>query len=290
MRHESPRSSLRTTAAALLSGVLTATALTAVTTIPAAAAAEAPTVRVWITKYRNIKMPNAIRPGVHRFVVRSAKSSGFQIARARPGYTKLELKRDVRRGLEQGKPRAFKRFERNIELRGGVPSGPGDRGVMWARLRPGTYWAVDTNGPALARKIETFHVAGAPVRGRLPGAKILVASGEHDWANRPLVIPNSGRLRFYNPSGQSHFIDLVRLLPGKTVADFAQWIEGGFQGPPPVDFDRAVSSGVLDSGRVMSLKYRLPPGNYILACFWPDPDEQMTPHALMGMYRQIRLR
>lgn len=290
MRHTSLRSPLRSAAAGVLSGVLTVTALTAVTTTAADAATHASTVRVWITKHRNIKMPDVVRPGVHRFVVRSAKSSGFQIARARPGYTKLELKRDVERGLEQGKPRAFKRFERNVELRGGIPSAPGDRGVMWARLQPGTYWAVDTNGPALARKIETFRVAGSSVGGRLPGAKILVASGEHDWANRPLVIPNSGRLRFYNPSGQSHFVDLVKLRPGKTVADFAQWLEGGFQGPPPVNFDRALSSGVVDSGRAMSMKYRLPPGNYILACFWPDPDMQMMPHALMGMYRQIRLR
>jgi len=281
---------LKRAAAASLTGVMAATCLTLATASTAEAAGHAPTTRVWITKHRNIKMPDVIRPGLHRFVVRSAKGSGFQIVEARPGYTKREAARDIRRGVERGKVRPFKSFERNIELRGGVSSAPGDRGVMFARLQPGTYWAVDVDGPALARKIETFRVAGHGVHGRLPGAKIIVATGVHEWAAKPLVIPNAGRLRFYNPSAQSHFIDMAKLKQGKTVADFEEWMANGFEGPSPVRFNVSTGTGVLDSGRAMSFRYRLPPGNYLLVCFWPDPEMDMMPHAAMGMYREIRLR
>jgi hypothetical protein len=50
-----------------------------------------------------------------------------------------------------------------------------------------------------------------------------------------------------------------------------------------------LDTGVLSPGKSMSFSYRLPRGNYVLMCFWPDADMGGTPHVLMGMYRGLRV-
>ena len=38
------------------------------------------------------------------------------------------------------------------------------------------------------------------------------------------------------------------------------------------------------------MNYRLPRGNYVLVCFWPDASMGGMPHAFMGMYRGIKVK
>ena len=38
------------------------------------------------------------------------------------------------------------------------------------------------------------------------------------------------------------------------------------------------------------MNYRLPRGNYVLVCFWPDANMGGMPHAFMGMYRGIKVK
>lgn len=286
-------STLRRLAAGALSLCLTGTVLSTVA-VGGAQAAEAPTVRVHITKYHNVKMPTHLRPGVHRFVVRSTRSAGFQLLRPHAGYTKREFAHDIRVGF-QGNVAAFKRFERNTELLGGVNTDRGGvPGVMWTRLPRGRVWALDASADRTPpRKVLTLHVAGARIPGVLPGRATLRAINETDFAKRPRAIPDSGRLIVRNNSTDNHFFGLAKLYPGKTVADFAEWVEQTMQGndtPPPVNFDVGVDSGVVSPGHAQSLKYDIPAGHYILLCFWPDADEDFTPHAFMGMYRGLRVR
>lgn len=273
--------------AALLSGAVPAGAQ------PAEAAAP-PTVQVEITKFHNVKMPTSLRPGVHRFVVRSTRNAALQLVKPRAGYTKRQLAHDVRVGFEDD-PRAFRRFERRTVFLGGVSSeGRGPAAVMFARVPRGRVWALDTNAPrTLPRKVRTLDVAGARLRGVLRGVATLRAVGEHEFAERPRAIPGSGRLVLRNPSRANHFFSLVRLRKGKTVTDFAEWLEGATnddQGAPPVNFDVAVESGVIGPDRAMSMRYALPPGRYVLLCWWPDADMGMAPHAVLGMFRGVRMR
>jgi hypothetical protein len=241
-----------------------------------------------------VHMPTQLRPGVHRFVVRSVKSSAFQLLRPHRGYTKREAVRDVTRGLitEQSNVRALRRFERNTELLGGVSSAPGTPGVMWARLHAGRYWAVDTNLMKLGpRKLHTVDVRGHRVAGALPAGPTLRAIHETQWAPKPASIPARGVLRFVNDSTDNHFIAMGKLLPGKTVDDFAAWVkavQGGAQTPPPLDMSSpGLDSGALSPGHAMAMRYHVPPGDYVLTCFWPDADMGGLPHAFMGMYRGI---
>ena len=50
-----------------------------------------------------------------------------------------------------------------------------------------------------------------------------------------------------------------------------------------------LDTSVISSGISMSLPYRLTPGRYVLTCFWPDANEGGKPHALLGMYRGMKV-
>lgn len=99
--------------------------------------------------------------------------------------------------------------------------------------------------------------------------------------------------KFVVRAAGNHFIEMGRLLPGKTVADFKAWIEATKEGqnvPPPIDESASMDTPALSPGHSITWHYKLPRGNYVLACFWPDADMGGMPHAFMGMYRGIKLR
>lgn len=280
-------------------GMLAAGAFTTVTATSADAASATPTIKVFITKGHEVRMTTHMRPGVHRFAVRSAKSASFQIAQARPGYTKAELSRDVNTGLNADKAdlKALKRFERNVTLLGGVPSKPGERGVLFVDLPAGRYFAVDTNAHVQrASDILTVRVGGHRLAGAMPRATATIrAIHEADWAPSPKTIATSGMLRFTNASQDNHFIDIAPLAPGKTMKDFTAWMDkvkkGENAGPPPVDMQaKFLDTGAVSPGHTMTMRYSMPKGDYVMLCWWPDAEMGGMPHAFMGMYRGIKIR
>ena len=250
-------------------------------------------VDVFIDGTRTIGVAEQLRPGVHKFVVRSERQSGFQLLQSAAGYTKGEALRDVAEGLGAGKVRALKRFERNTTLVGGVYSAPEKPAVMWLDLEPGTYWAVDVNDMRpKPSEVVTIKVAGAATAAAMPDGPVIRAVDSTEFAKSPRSIPARGRLTFRNVSDQNHFVELARLAKGKTMADFEAWIEAvksGNETPPPIDFRSSVGTGVIDPGREMAMTYSLRPGRYVMVCWWPDASMGGMPHAFMGMYRGIKV-
>jgi hypothetical protein len=283
--------SLARALAALAAGALTAT-VPAMVPAPASAAARPPTIKVFITKGHVVRMTHHMRPGVHRFVIHSAGTSSFQIARVHPGYTDGELGHDVATGVNGGDLTAFKRFERNVTLLGGIETRRGEHGVMYVDLPRGhRYITVDTNGAA------PFHhlsVGGHRVAGRMPAGPTVRAVGEIRWAGRPASIPRSGILRFANRSADNHFVALARLKPGKTMADWNAFIakikNGDDSAMPPTVENSGLDTGVVSPGHVFSFRYHLRPGHYVLTCWWGDADMGGMPHARMGMKRELTVR
>lgn len=275
--------------------VLTAGALTGTTTGAAGAAARetaAGTVSVSITAAHNVVMATTIQPGVSQFrVTTEAKSSGFQLLQLADGYTLEEAIADVDAGLENNKLKALRRFEANVTLFGGVFLERGKIGKVTVNLPVGSYYAADIerNRPSA---FTAFTVAGADTGAAMPAGPSVKAVKNASWAKRPRTIPRRGMLTFENFSSQNHFLSLVKLQKGKTAKDFAAWLDGimeGEEGPPPVNFRVTFDSGVVSPGHTVAMNYRLPKGDYVLVCFWPDASMGGMPHAFMGMFRGIKV-
>ncbi|QBX54132.1 hypothetical protein EXE58_00685 [Nocardioides seonyuensis] len=282
----------------LVSGValLGAASITTVTSASAAetsASSSAATVEVSISKTHAVTLPTTLQPGVNEFrVTTEAKRSGFQLAQLADGYTLDQAIADIDNGLNKGKVKPFKRFEANVTLLGGVTVMPGTVGKVTLDLPAGTYYATDIEKNK-ASAFTQFTVAGADAGGTMPSGATIRATKKATWAKNPKTIDRKGMLTFENFSSANHFVGLMRLKKGKTVKDFRRWVEAtmnGEQGPPPVRFDGAYDSGVVSPGHTVAMNYKLPKGDYVLACFWPDADMGGMPHAFMGMYRAIRLR
>ncbi|HET7387478.1 MAG TPA: hypothetical protein VFJ19_12525 [Nocardioidaceae bacterium] len=270
-------------------GAVAATTLSLMSTPVAADAAQSHTIQVYITKHRVVHMTSGMHPGVHRFEIRSGKVSAFQLAWVRRGYSDRELARDAAAGPNGGDLKALKRFTRNVTLLGGVTSVPGTRTVMYVDLhRGGRYVAVDTNAPDTP--FHHFSVGGQRVSGQMPATRTIRAVGEDRFAARPHSIARHGLLTFVNKSDADHFITTGKLLPGKTVKDFAAWTKDP-SGPPPIDESvQGLETGVVSPGHRFAFSYSgQKAGRYVLTCFWSDVDTGM-PHAFMGMYRGITVR
>ena len=277
-----------TVAAGLFSGATVSTANAGT----ASTGAAVQTVEVFIKRDHTVVMPTEIRPGVSKFTISSRRAAGFQILQAAEGYTKAEALRDIQAAFSKNNMRALRRFEANMRLLGGAPSSARRPATMSVDLDEGTYWALDTFPERVVpADVLTFEVAGESVGGALSGL-VIRATGEHTWGKMTPSIPTQGRIWFQNPSDAPHFIALAKLAKGKTLKDFRAWIEGverGEETPPPLNFRVSLDTGVISGGESMSLKYRLPAGRYVLTCWWQDSDRRGTPHALLGMYRGLKV-
>jgi len=269
-----------------------AATITAGTAAPAQSAAATLPIAVSISKTRVITMPATLQPGVNEFSITSTAKGGsaFQLAMPAAGYTPDEANRDIEKGLDQGKVRHIKRFEANVTLLGGVEADE-TADTLVVSLDAGSYWAIDTN-TSKASKFFAFTVTGLDTGNVLPAATTIRAKAARTWAGSPKTIPHKGMLNFKNTSSNNHFVVMVKLKKGKTYQDFKTWFaaaQGGPSGPPPVNFDLGLDSGVVSPGHAAEFSYRLPKGDYVLLCFWPDASAGGTPHAFMGMHRAITL-
>lgn len=283
------KSTTRVCGAIVALGVTVATSLGVAS--PSGAGEPAPDVAVTIDSDRFISMPETIRPGVNTFDITSEKTSSFQLAQPAEGYTVEEAVRDIEQGLNKGRVRPLKRFERNVTLYGGATSRPDVPATFVVSLPAGTYWAVDvrTND---ADKFFTFTVEGEDTGNTMSEVKTIRAVGGEDWAKRPRTIPRTGMLGFGNDSTENHFIAMAKLKKGKDVRDFRRWIRGlmrGEEGRPPVKFGVGYDNGVASPGVEFQTNYTLPRGRYVVTCWWPDADMDVMPHAFMGMIRGIRV-
>ncbi len=272
--------------------VLLAGALTGGTAHAALDSSSSGLVTVSITAAHNVVMPTAVQPGVNTFrVTTEAKQSGFQLVQLAPGYTLDQAIADIDAGLEHNKLTALKRFEAHVTLLGGVNVPSGKVGKLTVNLPVGSYYAADIerNRPSA---FTAFTVAGADTGATMPAGSRVTAVKSASWAKSPKSIAHRGMLTFKNRTDQNHFVGLARLKKGKTAKDFAAWIDAamkGEEGPPPVDFGVAFDGGVVSPGQTVAMNYKLPKGDYILACFWPDASMGGMPHAFMGMFRGITL-
>jgi hypothetical protein len=109
---------------------------------------------------------------------------------------------------------------------------------------------------------------------------------DYDFKLSQALTPGRHTIRVENAGPQPHELALLKLNPGKTVADFLAWDEGGMKGPPPAQPEGGVV--MLDKDGSATFTADLTAGEYALMCFVPDSKDG-KPHFAHGMMKTIKV-
>ncbi len=167
---------------------------------------------------------------------------------------------------------------------------PGDSSAAVQALTAGNYLLIcflpAPDGKMHLEKgmIRMITVAGTAPPAADPASDNTITLSDYTFATgRPLT---AGRhtFRVENAGPQLHEVEIVRLLPGKSLRDFQTWATGGMKGPPPgVPVGGIVG---LTKGRHAEFSLTLAAGKYVFICFVPD-EKDGKPHLVHGMVQEI---
>ncbi|MGZ4426474.1 MAG: hypothetical protein ACXVXC_15120 [Nocardioidaceae bacterium] len=217
-------------------------------------------------------------------VVTGKGDHALQLFRLHKGYTPTQAQADFPKAFS-GDVDAVNRIDDNITFLGGAEARPHNPGTFVVNLAANRYLAVDQNGNGMAR----LRVFGT----RAPQPKVPFSSHirafSYGFGAMPATIPHRGWTFVDNRSDQPHFVVFNHVKDNTTPKMVRRYIASGSQKPPKFGLRANTSVGVLSPNRSEVFHYHLPPGKYLLACFWPD-DETGMPHFYMGMWKLIHLR
>ena len=279
---------------AAIVGVCTTALLAAPTVTSAATAhtaerASAPmrTITAKVTRTGvTLKGVNDLHAGRAKLVVRGRGDVTVSFGTLKAGYTMEAFYKDLVSGFVKNDTAAIKRIYAKADAIGGLA--PGSTGTI-VFPHPGKYFAFvfGDRGPS---KPSEFTV-GAKRSTRTPhvDGRIVAADGP-GWAGSS-SLPAKGTFLFKNAATTKvlHFVDLQQVKEGTTVDDVLASFQSDSQAPPPWILAGHMSADVMAAGRSMTVDYDLPPGQYVVLCFMPDPKMGGMPHAMMGMIKMIHL-
>ncbi|PVG83381.1 hypothetical protein DDE18_08805 [Nocardioides gansuensis] len=233
-----------------------------------------------------IRGTNGLRAGRISLTVAGRSAGTVEVVRFAKRYSYKKFLADFGRAFgPQGNMRALKRAIRKTNFIGGFPSGTTGTVVL---PRAGKYTTfVFTDRPG---RPETFR-AGRVKRSPRPDvdARIVGKPGARWGGSRHL--PAKGTFELKNTAKDvPHFLVMQQVVEGTTKAQVMEALMSGDQGPPPWALPAHLETSSLSPGNSMTVNYRLPRGQYVLLCFFPDPKMDGMPHALMGMIRMVHVR
>ena len=171
---------------------------------------------------------------------------------------------------------------------------PGDKAMAMQTLEPGQYLllCLIPNEAGVPHAALGMRKALTVIPGQ-PGAqhqrhKAEVTITEQDFAfvlSRELR-PGLRTIEVVNKGTIPHEVVLVKLMPGKSIEDFAQFGEHPVGEPPGQPVGGIVG---LDTGHTASFSANFEPGSYGLICFFPDPVTG-APHFAKGMMLQFAVK
>jgi len=179
-----------------------------------------------------------------------------------------------------------------------IPAGPGvvaagDSSIVTANVSPGNYLilcfipSLDGKPHIMKGMYRRLVVTPAPqgaAAAAEPRSDVTVTLSDYAFATSAPLTAGTHVIRVENSGPQLHELTIERLVPGKTLADWQQWMAGGMRGTPPAE----PAGGLVgpDRGKVGWLMITLKPGNYLLNCYVPDTKDG-KPHFVYGMVQQI---
>jgi len=171
-----------------------------------------------------------------------------------------------------------------------VPN-PGEEANATLELTPGNYALIcfvdiPDKVPHFAKGMfHGFTVTPSATNAMAPSADIQLELKDYEFNfDKPLT---AGRhtIKVTNSAAQDHEIELIRLEPGKTIADMEKWL-GRMEGPAPGDAVGGIAS--MKPGMTNYLEVDLAPGDYVAICFVPDAKDG-KPHFAHGMVKQFKV-
>lgn len=212
-----------------------------------------------------------------------------EFARFKAGYSVADFTDDMNKFGAQHDLKALKRVVANTQILGGFTGG-GSGTIVLPKAGSYTPFSLGQRGLIVGRSI----TARGPVRtSSVPrtDGKILAKPGPA-WGGSS-SFPMKGRLLFKNKSttGTPHFLILQQVVEGTTTDQVLEYLQTSDENspPPPWGLRASTETGSISPGRSLTLNYDLPAGQYVVMCFFPDPNMGGMPHALMGMLEMIHL-
>lgn len=251
-------------------------------------AAATPAVITVTAKEYGFDAPDQVAAGVTtmRLVNNGRELHHAQLVKLDEGKTMA----DVAQALKNpGPPPAWVKF---VGGPNAVP--PGKTSESTSVLSPGNYvylcFIPSSDGVMHAAKgmVKPFTVSAGTdtTKAALPASVTTIKMLDYDYQLSQPLAPGRHTIRVENAGPQPHELALLKLAPGKTVADFAAWDKGGMKGPPPAEPVGGVVA--LDKGGDATFTADLAAGDYALMCFIPDGKDG-KPHYAHGMMKPIKV-
>jgi hypothetical protein len=198
-------------------------------------------------------------------------------------YGPQQAQQDIPKAFS-GDTDAIKRVDDGISWRGGAEAKPQHPGRMVVTLSANRYYLIDQNSNA----VDVLNVTGSvPARATVPHHGTYTAF-TYGWGVSK-NLPAKGMVRVKNQADQPHFLEIQRIKESTTKRQVRKVFSPDYKGGQPSWALKATAeSGVISPTKSQLLKYDLPAGKYVIACFWPDVNSGM-PHAFMGMWKIVHL-
>jgi hypothetical protein len=175
---------------------------------------------------------------------------------------------------------------------GGVnPPAPGATTTAMQVLEPGNYAVVCfVEGPdhvphvakGMMRSLTVTPSSNATTE---PNADVTLTLSDYTFTLSKPLAAGKQTIKVENAAAQPHEVVLVRLEPGKTMADLAKWA-GEMKGPPPGKPIGGIPAFM--KGKTAYFDADLTPGDYGMICFVPDVKDGKI-HAQHGMMTQFKI-
>jgi uncharacterized cupredoxin-like copper-binding protein len=178
-----------------------------------------------------------------------------------------------------------------IDVGGPSNVGAGATASGTMTLEPGTYmlvcWVPSPDGmlhvmKGMVKPLTVTKSGATPAAE--PAADLTMTLDDYSFAVTPPITAGRHTIRIVNRAAQSHEAVIVRLLPGKTMAQAVTWLNEGQVGPAPVQLLGGASG--LAQGRQMFITADFPPGQYALLCYMPDAKDGKA-HSVHGMLKEF---
>jgi hypothetical protein len=169
---------------------------------------------------------------------------------------------------------------------------PGTSAASIQELRPGHYAILCfiPSSDGVHHFAKGMHrdlwVTGTPAPTSEPRADVEIQLVDYAFKLSAPLATGRQTVKVHNAGPQTHEVEVLRLLPGKTLPDWDRWVRAGMKGEAPAVLIGGIVG--LGPGRHAYFTTRIEPGRHVLICYVPDARDGKS-HKSHGMVREIEV-